>query len=116
MDEINLDEFFEVTATTVPSGNTAIDWSNLTTSSSSYAFNETKSSGKLSLTGDNADIDINGVSLTQTLKNIQERLDILQPNSNLEAQWEELAELGKLYREKEAELLKMNEMWHKLKS
>lgn len=70
---------------------------------------------QLSLQGENADITINGVSLTQTLLSIQQRLNMLTVNPELEQQWDSLKELGDLYRKTEAELLAKQRMWNTLK-
>jgi hypothetical protein len=72
-------------------------------------------SGHLELRGEKADVVINGVSLSATLKGIQDRLNILQPNSALEAEWDELRELGELYRRKETELKEKQRMWEIMK-
>lgn len=72
-------------------------------------------SGVLSLRGDNADIDINGVSLTQTLQDIQDRLCMMRPNPELEQEWDALRELGEQYRELEAQLKEKSRMWKTLK-
>lgn len=71
------------------------------------------STGKLKLEGENADIEINGVSI---LKMLQERLNVLIPNPELEKEWDELRELGELYRQKEIEFKEKSAMWRKLKS
>lgn len=71
--------------------------------------------GHLSLRGVNADIDINGVSLLTTLRNIQDRLNILTPNKELEEEWEQLNHLGEQYRTLEAQLLEKSKMWGALK-
>jgi uncharacterized protein with beta-barrel porin domain len=71
--------------------------------------------GTLDLSGDNADIKINDVSLTDTLKTIQERLNILVPNSLLENEWADLKKLGEQYRKLEAELEEKSRMWTALK-
>ncbi len=71
--------------------------------------------GVLQLNGDKADIKINGVSLNETLKTIQERLNILVPNSLLENEWIELKKLGEQYRKLEAELEEKSRMWTALK-
>jgi hypothetical protein len=71
--------------------------------------------GLLQLNGDNADIKINDVSLNETLKTIQERLNILVPNSKFEKEWDELKELGERYRKLEAELEEKSRMWTALK-
>jgi hypothetical protein len=71
--------------------------------------------GVLQLNGKNADIKINGISLNETLKTIQERLNILVPNSKLENEWIELKKLGEQYRKLEAELEEKSRMWTALK-
>ena len=73
-------------------------------------------SGTLELQGEGADVKINGVSLTGVLKNIEERLNILRPNKELEANWDQLRELGNQYRRLEAELKEKSLMWNKLKA
>ena len=70
--------------------------------------------GTLTLQGREADIEINGVSLMTVLQGIQERLNILQPNRTLEAEWHQLQELGEQYRALEAELLEKQRMWSQL--
>ncbi len=71
--------------------------------------------GVLQLNGKNADIKVNGVSLTENLKTIQERLNILVPNSKFENEWDELKKLGEQYRKLEAELEEKSRMWTALK-
>ena len=70
----------------------------------------------LALNGDDADIRINGISLTDVLKNIEQRLNILRPNTELEAEWSQLRELGDQYRALEAKLTEQGDMWAKLKA
>ena len=88
-----------------------------------YAFNEacgtrptTLMAATLELQGEGADIRINGVSLTDVLKNIEQRLNILRPNTELEAEWNQLRALGNRYRQLEAELKEKSLMWNKLKA
>ena len=88
-----------------------------------YAFNEacgtrptTLMAATLELQGEGADIRINGVSLTDVLKNIEQRLNILRPNTELESEWDQLRELGNRYRQLEAELKEKSLMWNKLKA
>lgn len=71
--------------------------------------------GVLQLNGKNADIKINNISLNETLKTIQERLNILVPNSLFENEWDELKKLGEQYRKLEAELEEKSRMWAALK-
>ena len=82
---------------------------------SSQTGQATITAGTLDLSGDKADIKINDVSLTDTLKTIPERLNILVPNSKLEKEWDELKELGKQYRKLEDELAEKSRMWTALK-
>jgi hypothetical protein len=63
-----------------------------------------------------ADIVIGGQSLTKTLAAINERLAILQPNTQLESEWKELKELGERYREMEQDLLEKARVWGILKA
>ena len=71
--------------------------------------------GELELKGKKADVVIDGVSLKDTLKTIQERLNILIINQKLEAEWDQLRELGEQYRRLEAELLEKQRMWEIIK-
>jgi hypothetical protein len=73
-------------------------------------------SSTLDLKGENADIKINGISLVDTLKAIQDRLNILRPNPELETEWGQLRELGEQYRELEIKLQEQSDMWAKLKA
>ena len=77
---------------------------------------ESKISSTIDLKGENADIKINGVSLVDTLKTIQDRLNILRPNPELEQEWDQLRELGAQYRELEKKLQEQSDMWAKLKA
>lgn len=72
--------------------------------------------GMLSLRGEKADIDINGKSLLKTLEALEERLNILTPNPEMEAEWDQLRELGERYRELEKQCKEKTRMWDKLKS
>jgi hypothetical protein len=72
-------------------------------------------SGTIQLEGDNADIKINGESLMETLRGIQDRLNMLQPNPELEAEWDQLREIGEQYRKLEAEFKEKSKMWNTLK-
>ena len=74
------------------------------------------SSGKLSLTGDKADIEVNGKSLMKVLESLEERLNLLTPNAVLESDWEELAKLGKKYRKLETKIKEKARAWDILKS
>jgi hypothetical protein len=61
------------------------------------------------------EVTIKGKSLTDMLEKIDERLAILHPNPELEDRWDELKELGKRYKELEAELIEKEKVWAILK-
>ena len=73
-------------------------------------------SGTIQLKGEKADIDINGKSLMKTLERIEERLNLLQTNTELEAEWDELRELGERYRALEQRCRDKAKTWETLKS
>ena len=72
-------------------------------------------SGRMELRGEQADIVINGVSLNDTLKLIQDRLCMLRPNRELEAEWDQLRDLGEQYRKLENQLMEKQQAWDILK-
>ena len=73
-------------------------------------------STKIKLEGKDADIEINGISLLTTMQEIQSRLNLLQPNTALEDEWQELYALGKKYRELEKQILEKQATWDRLKA
>lgn len=72
------------------------------------------SSGTITLTGPNSDINIDGMSLRETLKGLNDRLAILQVNPALEAEFDELHALGEQYRALERKLLEKKAVWNAL--
>ncbi len=58
------------------------------------------------------EIEIGGISLTEILEKIEERLAILRPNKSLEGRWEQLKALGEEYRKLEKELQEMEVVWN----
>lgn len=94
----------------IVSGTTQSPWTTSITNSS-VSVGSIKPPNTLELHGEDADIVINEVSLMDTLRGIQDRLNLLQPNKKLEAQWQELQELGQRYRELEKELNSATKMW-----
>ena len=94
-------------------GTGALDWGNLAVGSS---INTTISqAGVMELRGENADVKVNGRSLMDAIDALEQRLNILVPNPELEAEWDELRELGERYRELEKKCKEKGEMWKKLK-
>ena len=78
-------------------------------SSTGYTYTNTNltdlnTSGKISIKGENADLDINGVSLKDFMARVEQRLAILTPDTRLEEEWSELKALGDRYRELEKEI------------
>ena len=71
---------------------------------------------KIRLDGEGADIEVNGWSLVDAIKKIEERLNILHPNTELETEWAELRELGEQYRKLEQHIKDKQATWDKLKA
>jgi hypothetical protein len=113
----NLDNALWNTNTTMLGGANAVWTTNTTVGSSNWNIRDSNvaPSGKIHLTGDNADIVINGQSLNATLTAIQERMGILVPNADMEAEWDELCELAERYRELEKLCKEKSTVWNKLK-
>ncbi len=74
-----------------------------------------EASGQMSLNGENADIRINGKSLSDWMNQIEQRLNILVPNPELEQEWDQLRRLGERYRKLEQKCKEKAEMWKQLK-
>jgi hypothetical protein len=73
-------------------------------------------STRISLTGEDADVEVNGWSLVAAVKRMEERLGLLQPNPELEKEWSELRELGDQYRKLEQHIKDKQATWDKLKA
>lgn len=107
-------------------GTSAANWTTgspyIINTGSSYNWNTTpvhisgNGSGKIECTGKDADIVLNGKSVRATLEAIEERLAILQPNPELEKEWDELKDLGQRYRTLEAEIKEKMKVWNTLKN
>jgi len=101
----------------VSTGGSSLNWGNLngtTTTFGTISADPSLKGNSLSVKG-NADFDgevtIKGKSLTNMLEKIEERLAILHPNEKLEDKWGELKELGKRYKELEAEIIEKERVW-----
>ena len=87
------------------------------TTSSPWTYSSPNTaSSKITLQGTDADIEINGVSLWMTMQEIANRLNIMQINPELEAEWTELRELGERYRKLEQQILDKQATWDRLKA
>lgn len=71
------------------------------TSAPWFTSNPTGTSAKITLNGEGADVEVNGWSLVDAVKRIEERLGLYQPNPELEREWEDLRALGEQYRKLE---------------
>ena len=94
-------------------GPNTVSWGDLSVAGSPLTQS---SSGKLTLRGEQADIDINGKSMLQWMQKVEERLNILTPNPELEKDWGDLRKLGERYRKLEKKCKEKAEVWKKLKS
>ena len=72
-------------------------------------------SGSIDIQGQNADIKINGKSMKTWMEQVEERLNILTPNPELEADWDDLRRLGNRYRALEKKCKEKAQMWAALK-
>jgi hypothetical protein len=70
---------------------------------------------KITLTGDDADIEINGESVVGMLKDIRDRLNILQVSVEMEQEWDELRVLREQYEAKLTECRQKSKIWKALK-
>jgi hypothetical protein len=86
------------------------------TTDTQTTFAHMAQAGKLTLSGDDADVVVNGKSLRDTLLALEQRLNILVPNPVLEKEWNELKKLGDQYRCLEQDLKQKQEVWNRLKA
>ena len=88
----------------------AITWPN---ASPTYTFSPLNltSSNRISLVGDDADIEINGESVVSMLRDIRDRLNMLQVSKDMEAEWTELRVLREQYEAKLIECRAKSQVW-----
>jgi hypothetical protein len=82
------------------------------------ATGTTASNNSISVHGDaefDGDITLKGRSLSEFIESVEQRLNILRPNPDLEAEWDQLRALGEQYRELEKQLTEKSQMWATLK-
>ena len=101
----------------IPPLSTSITWPN---NSPSYSWQDISvttptQSNRISLHGEDADIEINGESVVGMLKEIRDRLNILQVSEEMEAEWDELRVLREQYEAKLAECREKSRAWAALK-
>lgn len=101
--------------TVLTAGSNGVDWGSPYVINTGSTWAAGQNSSTLDLRGDNADIRVNGKSLTAAIDAIEQRLAILHPNPEIEKEWEELRQLGDRYRELEAEIQTKMQVWDVLK-
>jgi hypothetical protein len=72
-------------------------------------------SGTIEIKGEDADIKINGKSMSAWMDKIAQRLNILTPNPDMEKEWDDLRRLGERYRKLEKKCQEKSQMWEALK-
>ena len=92
--------------------NSTINWSSTLTVDQNLKGSTLQVQGDANITGE---LTVQGVSLSDRLNKIEERLGILRPNEELEEKWEQLRGLRKMYMELEAEIKEKEKMWSILK-
>lgn len=104
---------------TIPTTNTGgINWSTTTGNGYTIASDPNLKGSTLHVKGDaefEGDVTIKGKSIKESLEKIEEKLAILHPNEELEAKWEKLRGLRKMYIELEEEIIEKEKMWAILK-
>ena len=86
------------------------------TSAPWFTSNPTGTSAKIQLNGEGADVEVNGWSLVDAVKRIEERLGLYQPNPELEKEWEDLRALGEQYRALEQHIKDKQATFDRLKA
>ena len=94
------------------SNGTNTSWANISIAEPNLQGATLKVNGNADFDGE---VTIKGKNLTDMLEKIEERLAILHPNPELEDKWDELKELGKRYKELEAEIIEKEKIWAILK-
>lgn len=83
---------------------------------SPWLSTNTNGAGKIRLEGDGADVEVNGWSLVDAVKRIEQRLGLYQPNPELEADWAELRELSEQYKKLEQHIQDKQATWDRIRA
>ena len=89
---------------------------NTTAGQFSFTGQNTQPSNTVHIKGEDADLLINNKSLKNWMEKVEERLNILTPNPEMEAEWDQLRKLGERYRKLEKKCKEKSDMWNKLKA
>jgi len=126
-DTVNVDMSTLLNSSISANGITYQDLYSITTPGSNLTYTGTSAGNPwitvndhstLSVQGDadfNGEVRVQGRSLAEFMQQVEQRLNILQPNPELEQEWDELRELGARYRELEQQLEEKARMWRTLK-
>ena len=93
-------------------------WTTTTNNTGGYTFanQNIQPGGKVVIQGKDADLVIGDKSLKTWMEKVEERLNILTPNPEMEAEWDQLRKLGERYRKLEKKCKEKSDMWNKLKA
>jgi len=94
------------------SNGSSTGWANISLAEPNIEGATLKVNGDADFDGE---VTIKGKNIADMFAKIEERLAILHPNPELEDKWDELKELGKRYKELEAEIIEKEKMWAILK-
>jgi hypothetical protein len=127
-DTVNIDlNDFLMNSSMSANGTNYQDLYSITTPSSNLTYTSTGTSNPwityndhstLSVSGDAnfaGDVRVQGRSLAEFMQQVEQRLNMLQPNPEMEREWDELRELGERYRELEQQCKEKAKMWNRLK-
>jgi hypothetical protein len=89
---------------------------NTTAGQYSFTGQNIQPSNTVRIMGEDADLLINDKSLKTWMEKVEERLNILTPNSEMEKEWDQLRKLGERYRKLEKKCKEKSDMWNKLKA
>ena len=115
--EIYISDFDSMITTITPTPVPAITIGDTTSwnwNADTISLGDPLPSGKLTITGKDADIEINGESLMSMIHGIQDRLNMLKPDPEMEQQWTELREIRQQYEAKLAECRQKSQAWQAL--
>jgi len=93
-------------------------WTTTTNNTGGYTFanQNIQPNNTIQIKGEGADLLIDDKSLKTWMEKVEERLNILTPNPEMEAEWDQLRRLGERYRKLEKKCREKANMWNKLKS
>jgi len=89
---------------------------NTTAGQFSFTGQNIQPNNTVHIKGKDADLLINDKSMKAWMEKVEERLNILTPNPEMEAEWDQLRKLGERYRKLEKKCREKSDMWNKLKA